>query len=78
MHFFIIYSIYALVEKFTKLKNAVNLSKIIFFSIKHLHAHLQYVCNTLAKHLKDTLKALGVELDFTKYTLSISTMENIL
>ena len=48
---------------------------MIFFSIKHLHAHLQYVCNTPAKHLKDTLKALGV--DFTKYTLAISTTEKI-
>ena len=39
--------------------------KKYFFSIKLLHAHLQYVCNIPTMHLKDTLKALG-EVDFTK------------
>ena len=34
------------------------------------HAHLQYVCNTLAKYLKDTLNALG-GVDFTRYALSV-------
>ena len=56
-------------------KKCCKFVKNCFFGIKHLHAHLQYVCNTSAKHLKDTLKALGV--DFINYTLSISTMENI-
>ena len=48
--------------------NAVNLSKLFFFIIKILHAHLQYVCNILAKYKKDTLKALG-GVDYTKYAL---------
>ena len=39
--------------------------KNYFFSIKLLHAHLQYVCNIPTMLLKDTLKAL-VEVHFTK------------
>ena len=39
--------------------------KNYFFSIKFLHAHLQYICNIPTMHLKDTLKALGGD-DFTK------------
>ena len=35
-------------RKMAKLKNTVNLSKIIFFIIIILHAHPQYVCKTLA------------------------------
>ena len=49
-------------------QNAVNLSKNIFFGIKLLHAHLQYVCNIPAKYQMNILKALG-EVDFTKYAL---------
>ena len=45
-------------------QNPVNV-KNYFFSIKLLHAHLQYVCNIPTMHLKDTLKALG-GVDFTK------------
>ena len=45
-------------------QNPVNLSKL-FFSIKLLHAHFQYVCNIPTMHLKDTLKAL-IGVDFTK------------
>ena len=37
-----------------------------FFSIKLCYAHLQFVCNILAKYYNDTLKALGGD-DFTKY-----------
>ena len=45
-------------------QNPVILSKL-FFSIKLLHAHFQYVSNIPTMHLKDTLKVLrGV--DFTK------------
>ena len=36
--------------KMAMLKIAVNLSKIIFFSIIILHAHLQYVWNMSAKY----------------------------
>ena len=50
------------------LKNAVNLSKINFFSIIILHAHLQYVRNMSAKYQKEILKALG-GVDFTKCAL---------
>ena len=39
--------------------------KNYFFSIKLLHAHLQYVCNTPAKYQMNILKALG-GVDFTK------------
>ena len=49
-------------------QNAVNLS-YIFFGIKLLHAHLQYVCNIPAKYQMNILKALGGD-DFTKYALS--------
>ena len=42
--------------------------KIYFFIIKLPHAHYQYVCNISAKHLKNTLNALG-GVDFTKYAL---------
>ena len=59
------YSIYAFVENWLKVKNAVSLKKKI--SIKLLHAYLQYVCNIPAKYQKDTLNTLGV--DFTKYEL---------
>ena len=50
-------------------KNAVNLSKIVFFCKSILHAKLQYVCNIPAKYLMNILKAIG-GVDFTKYTLS--------
>ena len=49
-------------------QNVVNLSKIFFFCIKLLHAHLPCVCNIPAKYQMNILKALG-EVDFTKYTL---------
>ena len=55
-------------QKLAELKNAVNLSKIFFFGIKLLHAHLQYVCNIHAKYQMNILKALG-GVDFTKYAL---------
>ena len=55
-------------QKMAMLKNAVNLSKIIFFSIIILHAHLQYVRNMSAKYCKEILKALG-GVDFTNYAL---------
>ena len=55
-------------QKLAELKNAVNLSKIFFFGIKLLHAHLQYVCNIHAKYQMKILKALG-GVDFTKYAL---------
>ena len=42
--------------------------KKYFFSIKLLHAHLQYVCNIPAKYQMNILKALG-GVDFTKYVL---------
>ena len=42
--------------------------KNYFFSIKLLHAHLQYVCNIPAKYQMNILKALG-GVDFTKYAL---------
>ena len=42
--------------------------KNYFFSIKLLHAHLQYVCNIPAKYQMNILKALGI-VDFTKYAL---------
>ena len=42
----------------SKVQNAVNLSKI-FFGIKLLHAHLQYICNIHAKYQINILKALG-------------------
>ena len=32
-----------------EVQNTVNLSKL-FFGIKHLHAHLHYVCNIIAKY----------------------------
>ena len=52
-------------RKTAKLKTLSVVNKY-FFSIKLLHAHLQYVCNISAKHWKDPMKALrGV--DFTKY-----------
>ena len=41
----------------------------MFFGIKLLHAHLQYVCNIPAKYQMNILKALG-GVDFTKYALS--------
>ena len=41
-----------------EVQNAVNLSKI-FFGIKLLHAHQQYVCNIPAKYQMNILKALG-------------------
>ena len=40
--------------------------KFIKYNIP-LHAHLQYVCNIVAKNKMDTLKALGV--DYAKYAL---------
>ena len=46
-------------------QNAVNL---LFFCMKLLHAHLQYVCNIPAKYQMNILKALG-GVDFTKYAL---------
>ena len=55
-------------RKLAKLKNAVNLSKNIFWGIKLLHAHLQYVCNIHAQYQMNILKALG-GVDFTKYAL---------
>ena len=42
--------------------------KNYFFSIKLLHALLQYVCNIPAKYQISILKALG-GVDFTKYAL---------
>ena len=42
--------------------------KKYFFSIRLLHAHLQYVCNISTMHQKATLKALG-GVDFTKKAL---------
>ena len=39
-----------------------------FLDIKLLHAHLQYVCNKLAKYQMNIPKALG-GVDFTKYAL---------
>ena len=45
-------------KKIGYVQNAVNLSKI-FFGIKLLHAHLQYVCNIPAKYQMNILKALG-------------------
>ena len=61
------YSIYTFVENWLKVKNAVSLKKY-FFSIKLLHAHLQYICNIPAKYQKDTLSTLG-GIDFTRYEL---------
>ena len=55
-------------QKLAELKNAVNLSKIFFFGIKLLHAHLQYVCNIHAKYQMNILKPLG-GVDFTKHAL---------
>ena len=55
-------------QKMAMLKNAVNLSKIYFFIIIILHAHLQYVWNMSAKYQKRILKAVG-GVDFTKYAL---------
>ena len=49
-------------------QTAVNWSKIIFWDIKLLHAHLQYVCSIPAKYQLNILKALG-GVDFTKYAL---------
>ena len=40
------------------------------FSIKFLHAYLQYVCNVSTKCWKDPIKGLSAA-DFTKYALSI-------
>ena len=54
-------------SKMTKLKNAVNLSKISV-GIKLLHAHLQYVCKLHAKYQMNILKAIG-GVDFTKNPL---------
>ena len=42
--------------------------KNVFFGIKLLHAHLQYVCNIPAKYQMNILKALG-GVDFTKYAV---------
>ena len=57
------------VVKVAHVKNPVSLSKKYFFSIKLLHAYLQYVCNISTKCWKDPMKALrGV--GFTKYALS--------
>ena len=53
--------------KIGEVQNAVNLSKI-FFDIKLLHAHLQYVCNIPDKYQINILKALG-GVDYTKYAL---------
>ena len=61
------HSIYAFVENWLKVKNAVSFKKI-FFSALILHAHLQYVCNIPAKYQKDTLNTQG-GVDFTKYEL---------
>ena len=55
--------------KTDQVQNVVNLSKINFFGIKLLHAHLQYVCNIPPKYQMNILKALG-GVDFTKYALS--------
>ena len=49
-------------------QNAVKLSKIFFFGIKLLYAHLQYVCSIPAKYQINILKAQG-RVDFTKYEL---------
>ena len=42
--------------------------KNIFFCMKLIHAHLQYVCNIPVKYQMNILKALG-GVDFTKYAL---------
>ena len=52
-------------EKFKMLSIYINK---YFFSIKLLHAHLQYVCNIPAQYQMNILKALG-GVDFTKYAL---------
>ena len=44
--------------KISKSKNAVILSKMIFFLFKKRSAHLQYVWIICAKFQVDTLKAL--------------------
>ena len=56
-------------QKMAKLK-ALSICQNIFFSIKLLYAHLQYVCNISATSRKDLKKALG-EVDFIKYVLSV-------
>ena len=56
-------------SKLSMLKNPVNLSKNIFFSIALLQAYLQYVCNISTTCWKDPMKAL-TGVDFTKYALS--------
>ena len=62
-------------KKIGYVQNVVNLSKIFFFGIKLLHAHLQYVCNIPAKYQMNILKALG-GVDFTKYALICIVVEN--
>ena len=59
---------YVLSSENGSVKNPAVCPKKYFFSIKLLHAHLQYVCNISEKPWKDPMKALkGV--DFTKYVL---------
>ena len=63
------YSIYIMVENWQSSK-CCKFVKNYFFSIKILHAHLQYVCKIPAKYKKDSLKSLG-EVDFTNYAISV-------
>ena len=49
-------------------KNAVNLSKIIFWTLDSFMEIYNMSCNIQAKHWMDTLKSLD-GVDFTKYAL---------
>ena len=42
----------------------------MFFTIKHPHAHFQYVCSIPAKYSKDTQRAAVGGVNFTKCALS--------